>query len=108
MILTIDAVEAFRQPGYGIGISIGTVVLCVNAVLLWLYSLSCHACRHLCGGGVKQFSKSPLRYRLWKTLTPLNAHHMLFAWLSFAFVTFADLYVRLVASGTIHDYGFHF
>jgi hypothetical protein len=108
VILTIDAVEAFRQPGYGIGISIGTVVLCVNAALLWMYSLSCHACRHLCGGGVKQFSKSPLRYRLWKAFTPLNAHHMLFAWLSFAFVTFTDLYVRLVASGTIHDYGFHF
>jgi hypothetical protein len=24
------------------------------------------------------------------------------------FVAFTDLYVRLVASGTIHDYGFHF
>ena len=26
-ILTYDAVEAFRQPGYGIGISVGTVIL---------------------------------------------------------------------------------
>ncbi len=39
-ILTYDAVEAFRQPGYGIGISVGTVVLCLNASFLWLYSLS--------------------------------------------------------------------
>ena len=81
---------------------------CINATLLWLYSLSCHACRHLCGGGVKQFSKSPIRHRIWKTLTPLNARHMLFAWMSLVFVAFTDLYVRLVASGTIHDYGFHF
>jgi hypothetical protein len=33
---------------------------------------------------------------------------MLFAWMSLVFVAFTDLYVRLVASGTIHDYGFHF
>jgi hypothetical protein len=108
VILTIDAIMAFRQPGIGIGFSVGTAVLLINATLLWLYSLSCHACRHLCGGGVKQFSKSPIRHKMWKTLTPLNAKHMLFAWLSLCFVAFTDLYVRLVASGTIHDYGFHF
>jgi hypothetical protein len=33
---------------------------------------------------------------------------MYFAWASLLFVAFTDLYVRLVASGTIHDYGFHF
>jgi len=108
VILTIDAIEAFRQPGLGIGISVGTVVLCVNATLLWLYSLSCHACRHLCGGGVKQFSTAPIRHRLWKALTPLNGKHMAFAWMSLIFVALTDLYVRLVASGAIHDYGFHF
>lgn len=110
VILTIDAIVAFQQPGTpsGIGISVGTVVLVVNATLLWLYSLSCHACRHLCGGGVKQFSKAPIRYKIWKALTPLNGKHMLFAWMSLIFVAFTDLYVRLVASGAIHDYGFHF
>ncbi len=110
VILTIDAVLAFQTPGEGagIGISVGTVVLCVNAALLWLYTLSCHACRHLCGGGAKQFSRAPLRHRLWRALTPLNARHMLFAWMSLCFVAFADLYVRLVASGTISDPGFHF
>jgi hypothetical protein len=41
-------------------------------------------------------------------LTPLNARHMVFAWLSLVFVALTDVYVRLVASGTIHDYGFHF
>ena len=108
VLLTIDAIMAFQQPGVGIGFSVGTAVLLVNASLLWLYSLSCHSCRHLCGGGVKQFSASPIRHRIWKTLTPLNAKHMYFAWASLIFVALTDLYVRLVASGTIHDYGFHF
>ena len=49
-----------------------------------------------------------IRHKLWKTLTPLNGKHMLFAWMSLVFVALTDLYVRLVASGTIHDAGFHF
>lgn len=104
VILTIDAVESFREPGIGIGVSVGTIVLCVNAVLLWLYSLSCHSCRHLCGGQVRSFSKHPIRRRLWKVVTPLNANHMKFAWASLVFVALTDLYVRLVASGTIPDH----
>jgi hypothetical protein len=107
-ILTYDAVEAFRQPGYGIGISVGTVILCLNAAFLWLYSLSCHACRHFCGGQVRSFAKHPVRHKLWKLVTPLNAHHMQFAWISLFGVALCDLYVRLVASGTITDPGFHF
>ena len=114
-ILTYDAILAFRQPylvngveHVHIGISIGTLVLCANAVFLWLYSLSCHACRHFCGGQVKSFAKHPTRYKLWKFVTPLNARHMRFAWISLFGVALCDLYVRLVASGTIHDPGFHF
>jgi hypothetical protein len=104
VILTIDAIEAFRQPGLGIGVTIGTLVLCFNAVFLWLYSLSCHACRHACGGSLRRFSEHPIRHRLWKMVTPLNAKHMNIAWVSLVFVAFTDLYVRLVASGTITDY----
>jgi hypothetical protein len=105
VILTIDAVTAFRMPGAGgIGVSVGTLVLVVNAILLWLYSLSCHVGRHLCGGQVNSFSKHPIRYRVWKLLTPLNAKHMQIAWASLVFVALTDLYVRLVASGTITDF----
>jgi hypothetical protein len=104
VILTIDAVSAFRLPGGGgFGVSVGTLVLVVNAVLLWLYSASCHACRHLCGGNVNQFSKHPIRHRLWKLTTPLNSRHMQIAWASLAVVAFADLYVRLVANGVFSD-----
>jgi hypothetical protein len=40
---------------------------------------------------------------LWKGASVLNERHMQFAWLSFFTVCSADLYVRLVASGTITD-----
>ena len=109
-ILTYDAVIAYRQPGLGAGwgISVGALVLSFNAVFLWMYSLSCHACRHFCGGQVRSFAKHPIRHKLWKAVTPLNAIHMRFAWISLFVVALSDLYVRLVASGTIHDPGFHF
>ena len=105
VILTIDAIMAFRLPGDGgIGVSIGTIVLVLNALLLWVYSLSCHWCRHLCGGNVNRFSEHPIRHRLWKLLSPLNHYHMQFAWVSLTWVALADVYVRLVASGWILDH----
>ncbi len=103
-ILTYDAVLAFNQPGIGVGVTVGTIVLSANAVLLWLYSLSCHACRHLCGGQVRSFKAHPIRHWFWKKLTPLNARHMNFAWASLVMVALADVYVRLVASGALTDY----
>jgi hypothetical protein len=103
VLLTADAVLAFREPGQGWGLSVGSIVLCVNAACLWAYSLSCHACRHLCGGHVNTFSKHPVRHRIWKLLTPLNARHMQFAWISLIIVASTDLYVRLVASGVFSD-----
>ena len=57
---------------------------------------------------MKSFAKHPTRHKLWKFVTPLNARHMRFAWISLFGVAICDLYVRLVASGTIHDPGFHF
>jgi hypothetical protein len=97
-----DAFEAIHFPdGYGVGV--GTIVLTLNAALLSLYSLSCHSCRHLCGGQLDSFSKAPTRYNLWKTFTKLNERHMLFAWMSLIWVALSDLYVRLLAMGVIHD-----
>jgi hypothetical protein len=104
VILTYDAIRAFNQPGIGIGVTVGTIVLCINATLLWAYSLSCHFCRHLCGGQVRSFAKSPIRHRMWKVLTPLNARHMQIAWASLIVVALSDVYVRMVASQAITDY----
>ncbi len=60
----------------------GTVVLVVNASLLWLYSLSCHSCRHIIGGRLKHFSRHPIRFKAWGVVSKLNARHMQIAWVS--------------------------
>ena len=102
VINTWDAVVAF-QSGEKFGFGLGNIVLVVNVVMLWAYTLSCHSCRHITGGRLKHFSKHPVRYKLWTGLSKLNTRHMLFAWLTIGTLILADFYVMLVASGTISD-----
>ena len=107
IILTYDAVISFKNPEGNWGhLSVGTLVMITNASLLWLYSLSCHSCRHAIGGRLKHFSKHPLRYKSWTIVSKLNVHHAKFAWVSLIGVALCDLYVRLVASGTITNFYF--
>lgn len=98
-----ESVQAF-QFADGFGIGVGTLVLIVNTLLLGLYVFSCHSARHLCGGGLNLFSNHRTRYRVWKFMTKLNERHMPIAWVSLFGVALADLYVRLVAMGTITDF----
>ena len=51
----------------------GTLVLMVNAILLWRYSLSCHSCRHIIGGRLKHFSRHPIRFKMWGFVSKLNS-----------------------------------
>jgi hypothetical protein len=101
-ILLADGIRAFDFNGE-FGMGLGTLILLVNAVLLGSYTLSCHSCRHLCGGLLDTFSTAPVRHRLWGFMSRLNHRHMQIAWVSLVGVALTDLYVRLVATGTIHD-----
>lgn len=104
VILTYEAVLAFRDPqGQWFHMGLGTLVLLVNAALLWAYSLSCHSCRHIVGGRLKHFSAHPVRYRAWTFVSRLNARHMQLAWVSLVGVALADLYVRMLATGAFDD-----
>ncbi len=104
VILTYDAVLAFRNAeDEWFHMGLGTLVLVANATLLWLYSLSCHSCRHAVGGRLKHFSAHPVRYRAWTLVSRLNGRHMQLAWVSLAGVALTDLYVRLLATGAISD-----
>jgi len=100
-----DVVHAVNFGG-SFGVGLGTLVILANTTALTLYSFSCHSARHLVGGGLDCFSCSAAtraRHSVWKRVSLLNEHHMFFAWVSFFTVCSADLYVRLVASGVIHD-----
>jgi hypothetical protein len=102
VLLTWDAILAFRfRDGFGIGV--GTIVMWINVLFLAGYTFSCHSCRHVCGGHVDVFSRSPARYGAWRFLTRLNERHPMFAWLSLFSVGLTDLYIRLVAMGIIRD-----
>ena len=107
VLLTVDAVLAFRNPEGEWGhMSVGSLVLLMNATLLWLYSASCHTCRHTVGGRLKHFSKHPIRYKFWSWVSVLNHYHPTFAWISLFGVALSDVYVRAVASGAITNFQF--
>ena len=102
IILFWDGLKAFNFDGE-FGMGVGTVILLTNAILLGLYTFSCHSCRHLVGGGLRTLSGSPIRRRLWGAVTRLNARHPEIAWISLFGVALTDLYVRLLANNVITD-----
>ncbi len=107
VILTYDAIIAFKNSEGEWGhMSVGTLILLLNATMLWLYSASCHTCRHTIGGRLRNFSKHPLRYKMWTWVSALNERHPVYAWISLIVVALTDFYVRLVASGSITNYYF--
>jgi len=105
VFLWIGAIKSFRwEDDFGIGL--GSILLTVNAFLLMMYSFSCHSLRHLVGGGLDCFSCTRVtraRKRVWDYVTSWNEHHRFWAWASLITVGLTDLYIRLVASGTITD-----
>lgn len=105
VILAFLWVDAFRAFNFGgkFGVGVGSLVLTANATLLSLYSLSCHSCRHIAGGGLDVMSKAPARHGLWKIFTKLNERHALYAWISLFGVALTDVYVRLVSMNVIKD-----
>ena len=103
--LWVDAYEAFFFHD-GPGVGAGTVILTANAFLLTMYSFSCHSFRHLLGGNLDVFSRCPTRFRFWGATSAMNEIHMTWAWISLVFVALTDLYVFLVANGTIADMRF--
>jgi hypothetical protein len=103
-----DFIKSLSFDGH-FGVGLGSLVLLTNCTLLSGYTFGCHSFRHLIGGGVDSFSEAPLgklRHSLWNLVTKLNQNHMAFAWSSLFGVALADLYVRMVASGAIHDIRF--
>ena len=104
VILSWDAILGFRNPAGEWGhMGLGTLVLLANATLLWLYSMSCHSCRHAIGGRLTHFSTHPMRYKAWTFVSRLNTRHAMFAWISLFGVALADVYVTLLARGVITD-----
>jgi hypothetical protein len=109
VILASDVWKAlwFTDPATGkisFGVGVGTLVLAINVVLLGGYTCGCHSLRHLVGGLLDQFSKSPSRHCAYDCVSCLNRRHMIWAWMSLFWVGFTDLYVRLCSMGVWTDW----
>jgi hypothetical protein len=111
VLLAIDVGLAAAWPtaegGWRFGVSVGTLVLLLNVMMLSMYTFGCHSLRHLVGGNVDCFSCVKFgqsRQRMWKGVSWLNKRHMEFAWISLFAVGFADFYVWMVARGMITDW----
>ena len=105
VINTWDAIRAMHSPS-GFGLGLGNLILWVNVVLLWAYTVSCHSCRHITGGRLKHFSKHPLRYKFWVFVSKLNARHMLLAWVTLGTLALTDFYIMAVSADWISDLRF--
>ena len=103
VVNTWDVIQAFRPEGHAFGFGLGTIIMLINVVMLWAYTLSCHSCRHIVGGRLRNFSAHPIRYRAWGVVSRLNAKHMQLAWTTLATLLVTDGYIALVASGTFSD-----
>lgn len=101
-VLWFDTVNAFRYRD-GLYIGVGSVFMLLNVCLLTLYTFSCHALRHLVGGGINCYScraaTGKARHGLWKVVSGMNPLHGSFAWASLISVGSVDIYIRLVSSG---------
>jgi len=106
LVLTFDVFLAFR-PAHGesdgIHMGLGTLLMIVNVVLIWAYTLGCHSCRHIMGGRLRHFSKHPVRYKLWTWVSKLNGNHARYAWASLISIWVVDLYVWGLAAGWWSD-----
>ena len=101
-INTYDAILAFHSPT-GFGIGLGTIIMVVNVVMLWTYTLSCHSCRHIVGGQLRHFSRHPVRYKMWVWVSKINGKHMQLAWITLGTLALTDMYIWFVSAGLFND-----
>ncbi len=103
--LAYEAVISFFPDG-GFGMTVGSLILVANVVLLSLYTFSCHSFRHLVGGNKDCYScvsGGDARRKTYNVVSKLNLRHSTWAWLSLFMVLFADVYIRMLLAGWFQD-----
>ena len=89
----------------GLGVSIGTFVMGIEAFLLTMYVTSCHALRHLAGGVLDRWTTGigKIRGKVFGKLSIANRSHGFWFWTSLVFVFLGDLWVLAVSEGYVSD-----
>ena len=107
-VLTYDLWMAtqFHQNGNtSFGVSVGTLVLLLNVILLSGYTLGCHSFRHMIGGIRNRFRNGggSIAEACWKSCTKLNKNHHKWAIYSLFWVMFSDFYIYSCTEGWWSD-----
>ena len=108
-ILSYDVLISMKyhdSTGSAYGLSVGTIVLSLNVLLLGGYTLGCHSFRHTIGGVKDRFNNSgvaKLQNACLDGCNQLNKRHMNFAWASLFWVMFTDFYVWMCTEGVWTD-----
>lgn len=93
--------------GGGITLRLGSVFLIINAVLLTIYTLSCHSVRSLLGGRERCLSckvAGSVRNGIYNKQSAMNHYHMVLAWVSLFSIIAVDLYLRALSGGWRIDF----
>ena len=104
-ILAYDAIVSFYRVDEGLGFGVGSIVLTINFCMLASYTFGCHSFRHMVGGRIDAMAgkTGSFNHARWRFSTWFNEKHMAFAWVSLFWVSFTDVYIRLVSMGVITD-----
>jgi hypothetical protein len=103
-VLWLDLIFAVAHDG-GLRLGVGVFLIALDAILVSLYTFSCHSFRHLVGGSVDCFSCTAYtqrRHGIWRRVSAINAHHGFYAWASLISIVIVDLYVRALALDIIN------
>jgi hypothetical protein len=83
------------------GVSVGTLVLLLNVIMLGGYTLGCHSFRHAIGGIRNRFRNGggAVAEACWKSCSGLNKNHGKWAVVSLFWVMFSDFYIYACTEG---------
>ena len=103
-VLWLDLIFAMVHEG-SLRLGLGVFLIAADAILVSLYTFSCHSFRHLVGGSIDCFSctaNTKRRHGIWQRVSAINAHHGFYAWASLISIVIVDLYVRALALDIIN------
>jgi hypothetical protein len=107
-----DAAAPTAPHHHVFGMSLVSLILILNPLLLAGYTFGCHSLRHIVGGRKDCFAGggggcgTDLHFKAWSFVSLLNRNHAAFAMASLVVVGLADVVVRLVAMGKMPDFRF--
>jgi tryptophan-rich sensory protein len=85
-------------------VTLGTIILTINAVAVTFYTFSCHSVRHLIGG-YRDCTNCPVNKNsknlIYRFQSKLNSHHEAIAWTSLIMFVFVDLFIRGMVAGIV-------